>query len=112
MKESVYQRKVLALLRKRGAYAEVISASAFQAAGIPDVLACYKGIWLGLELKVKYNKPSPLQVTKIEMIREAGGVGAILWDNLEPLEYILDSIDLGDVENVRTRYTVRGDSYA
>lgn len=122
MKESVYQKKVLALLRERGAYAEVISGGGFQASGIPDILACYKGIWLGLELKVGYNKPSPLQVAKIDLIRQAGGVGAVVWERLGPIEDILDCIDWftsslldrGELDHefnkTRYKYNIRKDS--
>jgi hypothetical protein len=50
----------------------------FQAAGIPDLLACYEGRFYGFEVKVPPNKPSALQLAVLREIREAGGVGAIV----------------------------------
>lgn len=109
VKESTYQTKVLKILRDRGAYVETIWGGGYQASGIPDIVGVYKGVFLGLELKVKSNKPSPIQVAKINMIRKAQGVGAIIWDNFEPIHAILDSIDKG--EPLIDKYTVKGDSY-
>lgn len=118
MKESTYQRQVLKYLRECGAYAEVISGGGFQASGIPDILACFMGVWIGLELKVGYNKPSPLQVAKIDMIRDAGGVGAVVWESMGPIEDILNMIQLDmdngtyplEVLSVTHKYNTRKDS--
>ena len=117
MKESGYQTKVKKLLDERGVYHEVIWGGGFQASGIPDILAVHKGVFIGLELKVGYNKPSPLQLAKVDLIRKAGGIGAIVWDNLEPVEDILDTIDRYHDENnheildeVRYKYTTRSES--
>lgn len=114
MNESVYQKKIKKILDERGVYHEVIWGGGFQASGIPDILGVYKGVFLGLELKVKSNKPSPLQKAKVNLIRRSGGIGAILWDRVEPLEQILDSIDkfwLDGTPFEVDRYTIKEDSY-
>ena len=111
MTEKQFQDKVKGYLNQRQIYYEVIWGGGFQASGIPDILMCYKGVFVGLELKVRYNGASELQKAKVEMIRNAGGVGAIVWDSLEPIKDILTSIDLDDVDSVRSKYTTRSDSY-
>ena len=42
------------------------------------------------------------------MIRNAGGIGAIVWDSLEPIQDILDNIDKPHL--VSHKYTERKDS--
>jgi hypothetical protein len=43
-----------------------------QSAGIPDVLACYKGRLYGFECKVGADKLRPAQVEQIEAMNRAG----------------------------------------
>lgn len=93
MKESVLQTKILELIRGRGGYAETIWGGGFQSAGIPDILACYKGVFLGIEVKVGKNKPSSLQTAKVNLINQAGGLAFVTWDNLDQVTVTLDYID-------------------
>lgn len=93
MKESVLQTKMLELIRGRGGYAETIWGGGYQSAGIPDILACYKGVFLGIEVKVGKNKPSELQKAKVKLINDAGGLAFVTWDNLEQVTAALDYID-------------------
>lgn len=79
MKESVFQKKCISLLRKKGAYVENISGgSIHQSAGISDLVCCYKGIYLGLELKTGNYKPTELQKSKLNNVIRAGGVGQVI----------------------------------
>ena len=41
-------------------------------AGIPDLIVCYKGRFIGLECKVGKNKPTVLQAVTIKQIINAG----------------------------------------
>ena len=93
MKESVLVTKMLELIRERGGYAENIWGGGFQSAGIPDILACYKGVFLGIEVKVGKNTPSELQKAKVKLINDAGGLAFVTWDDLEQLTAALDFID-------------------
>ena len=47
-------------------------------AGIPDIIVCYRGWFIGLEAKVGKNQPTRLQQVTIEQIRKAGGVAAVV----------------------------------
>lgn len=42
--------------------------------GVPDVLMCYRGFFVAIELKREGKTPDPLQTVKIQEIREAGGL--------------------------------------
>ncbi len=72
-----------------------------QEPGIPDLLCCIEGLFIGLE--VKHQKPreseehardraTPLQRIKIQRINEAGGIGAIVLTPEEALEVIATTI--------------------
>jgi hypothetical protein len=61
-------------------------------AGIPDLLACYKGHFLGLEVKAPTGHPSELQLQRIRMIRLAGGIAEVIY-NMELLDEIIATID-------------------
>ena len=93
MKESVLVTKMIELIRERGGYAENIWGGGYQSAGIPDILACYRGVFLGIEVKVGKNKPSALQKAKVNMINQAGGLAVVTWDDTEQLVAMLDYLD-------------------
>ena len=43
--------------------------------GIPDIICCYKGRFLGLEAKLPGGKLTALQRRALEKINAAGGIG-------------------------------------
>lgn len=92
MNESALVTKIKAFLKMKGAYVEKIWGGGFQSAGIPDIIACYKGRFLGIEVKVGNNKPSEIQVAKIDLINKAGGIGAVVW-TLDEVKEIIEMID-------------------
>ena len=51
----------------------------FTKAGVPDIIACIGGHFVGIEVKAENGKPSELQQYNIEMIRRSGGIGLILY---------------------------------
>lgn len=47
-------------------------------AGIPDIIVCYKGRFIALEVKIGSNQPTRLQAATIEQIRRAGGIAVVV----------------------------------
>lgn len=45
----------------------------YQEVGIPDLLCCYLGCFLALEVKLPGEKPSPVQQRTLRLIQMAGG---------------------------------------
>ena len=41
--------------------------------GCPDIICCYKGKFIGLEVKSETGKPSVIQALQGELIKRAGG---------------------------------------
>ncbi len=94
MNEQKLQANMLKLLQSRGAYTvKVIAASK---AGVPDILTCYKGLFIGLEVKVGTNKASALQNANLGLIRAAGGSAKIV-RSVEEVSDLLNLLDKGDV---------------
>ena len=46
----------------------------YSTAGIPDIICCYKGRFLGLEVKLPNGKLTELQSRAIQKIIQAGGL--------------------------------------
>lgn len=54
-------------------------AGAYSKSGIPDIIACISGHFMGIELKKEDGTPSPLQIRNIDLIQAARGYGYILY---------------------------------
>ena len=97
--ESQLTSQIKNLLKSKGAYCEKIFGGGYQASGIPDILCCYRGYFLAIEVKSPTGKgrASDIQKLKIKAIRDAGGV-AFITDNIEDVERVLNFIDDGNLE--------------
>lgn len=93
MKEQDIQRKIIKYLESVGAY--VVKVVASNKSGTPDILACYRGIFLAIEVKRPETKTnvSELQEYNIKKIKEAGGVAIVSWD-LDAVKATIDDINL------------------
>lgn len=63
-----------------------------QMSGVPDLLACYRGMFIGLEVKMPGNHPSARQVYVMDKIAHAGGVVLVPYSVPEALE-ALNEVD-------------------
>ncbi|MBY6918158.1 VRR-NUC domain-containing protein [Clostridium botulinum] len=65
-------------------------AGPYSVAGIPDIICCIKGRFVGLEVKAEGGHPSPLQLRTVDLINESGGVALIVYPkNFPELKKIL-----------------------
>lgn len=64
-------------------------------AGIPDILACVNGYFVGIEVKAQKGSPSALQMYNVRKIRESGGFAVVVYPSgFEKLkDFILDLKD-------------------
>lgn len=87
-------RSIQAYLEGRGARCFKIHGEegAYQEAGIPDLLVCYRGQFIGLEAKMPGNKPSPLQKMVLREISKAGGTAAVVY-SVKEVEALLAELD-------------------
>ena len=78
MRESALQRQIIAYLRGRGAYVFKVVGSPLQQRGTPDLLVCWWGKFIAIEIKVPGEDATPMQNHEIHKIREAGGCGVVV----------------------------------
>ena len=93
MKESAVQKKIIDYLHSIGAW--TVKTIQCNKAGVPDILCCYKGRFVALEVKrdvyAKMNETSELQQRTIKQIIAAGGVAGVVTCVTEVKE-LLDGI--------------------
>lgn len=102
VRESHIQTEITRYLRSCGAW--VHKAKALNVVGdgiavptqqgVPDLLVCYDGVFLGLEIKAATNKAkvSGEQLAQMSNIISSGGIAAVVW-SVEQVEAIIDAID-------------------
>lgn len=77
--EKLFETKVRRWLRSIGAWEVKIWGGGFQKAGIPDILACWHGRLLAIEVKAERGRPTELQLHTIKEIQKAGGYARVLY---------------------------------
>ena len=61
--------------------------------GVPDIICCYKGRFLGLECKLPGGRLTELQKRAIEKINRAGGVACRV-ESVEDVKRVIARVDL------------------
>jgi hypothetical protein len=62
-------------------------------AGVPDIIACFKGHFLAIEAKAGNNKPTALQERELSKIQACGGHAMVInEDNLDTLQFVIKQI--------------------
>lgn len=61
--------------------------------GVPDIICCYKGRFLGLEVKLPSGKLTELQKRAIEKINRAGGIACRV-ENVNDVKAVIARVDL------------------
>lgn len=77
MREKSIENKIKIYLKSIGAYYVKYFGNSFSQVGVPDILACYKGHFIGIEVKNEKGKTSPLQDYNLEEIKKAGGYSLV-----------------------------------
>ena len=67
-------------LGERGAYIVNVHGSRYSGKGTPDLLVCYKGRFIGMEVKTPDEKNSATRAQKqhLRLIQEAGGKARVV----------------------------------
>ena len=85
--EGKVKDKCVEIIKHFGAYYFFCPANGMGRSGIPDVIVCYRGKFLGVECKAGFNKATALQEREMSAIRRANGSTLVIReDTLDELE--------------------------
>jgi hypothetical protein len=76
--EKKVKDKVKRMLAERKAYYFMPATHGYGSSGVPDIIACLDGIFLGIECKANGNKPTALQMKNLSELSSQGGVGVVV----------------------------------
>ena len=76
------------LLTTRGAWNMKVHGGPMGRAGIPDVIACYRGVFVAIEVKRPGAKPTPHQRRELDAIHSADGHAVIATSKHDVLELL------------------------
>lgn len=72
------KQRVTALLKAAGAYYFYPVTGGYGQSGIPDIVVCHNGRFIGIECKAGKNKPTKLQEKNLRDIAAAGGIALVI----------------------------------
>ena len=83
------QKSIIKYLQSKGY--SVFKTIATNRRGIADIIACSPlGVFTAIEVKLQYNKPSPLQLHYIEEVKACNGVAFVAYS----LDDVKNTIDI------------------
>jgi Holliday junction resolvase len=86
--EKKVKQRVVAQLKALGAYYFYPTTGGFGSSGVPDVVCCYQGRFIGIECKAGKGKTTALQDKNLQEISAAGGLAMVV--NEENVEQVTD----------------------
>ena len=108
-KEKLFENKIKTFLHSIGIYAAgtpkdkmIVEqkgwffkhwAGPYSPSGIPDIICCINGKFVGIEVKADNGHPSALQLRNISLIEKANGIGLIIYPkDFEMLKTLLIAV--------------------
>lgn len=88
MKEQRLQFKIIQYLRSVGAY--VVKVNLATKNGVPDILCCVGGRFVGIEVKAR-GQPTELQRINLDQIKRAGGISLVAY-SVQDVERVIEQI--------------------
>ena len=90
--EGEIKDQVRKVLDEMGAYYFFPAANGYGRTGIPDVIACVGGHFIGIECKAGSKQPTTLQQRELDNIEKAEGTSILVnADNINNLKNILEN---------------------
>lgn len=91
--ETKVKRSVTDILKKYDAYYFFPASNGFGRAGIPDIIACYRGQFIALECKAGKNTTTALQRRELAAIEDAGGIALVINEtNIQQVDAVLHQL--------------------
>jgi Holliday junction resolvase len=94
--EKKVKDKVKKMLKDVGAYSFMPATAGFGKSGVPDIVACIQGKFIGIECKAGKGKPTALQEKNLMDITNCGGYAVLVNEHgLEYLKLLLEQMNEG-----------------
>lgn len=93
--ETILCGKIMAMIKLRTQFVEKLHGGMFQREGLPDLIVCYRGRFIAIEVKVpgKEDTATDAQVQCLKEIADAGGVSMIA-SSVKQVEGVLNALDI------------------
>jgi len=92
--EKKVKDKVVKILKAHGAYYFFPATHGFGRSGVPDIVCCVRGRFLGIECKAGENKLTALQERELEAIKQAKGCTLVIReDNINLVDVLLNDLE-------------------
>ena len=92
--ETKVKRAVVKILDAHQAYHFFPATHGYGRSGVPDIVACYKGYFIGIECKAGKGGPTALQLRELRLIEQAGGFSMVVREDTTSLvEQVMTEID-------------------
>ena len=91
MKEADLQRAIQRYLKSEGHFVFKVHGGPMMMPGLPDLIACVDGQFVGLEVKQPGGKPTLIQEAVLEKIRASHGVASVVC-SVEDVEDVLRTL--------------------
>ena len=92
MSESTIQTSILTALKKQGGVWLKLRDSASGVSHWPDIIGCYRGKFVAIEIKKPGEKPCAGQLAFLELIKKSGGIAGWATSVKEARAIIADSV--------------------
>lgn len=76
--ESKVKKRVVDLLKSYGVYFFYPVTGGYGRSGVPDIVCCWKGRFMGIECKTRGNPPTQLQMKNLMEIVDQGGISLLV----------------------------------
>ena len=94
--EAKVKKKVVDVIKKNGAYYFFPATGGYGRSGVPDVVCCYRGMFVAIECKAGNNKPTALQEAEMYKIGQAQVfVLVVNEDNVPDVQKVFSTINKG-----------------
>ena len=92
-REKNFENRIKKYLESKGAWFVKFFANAYTSSGIPDILCCINGRFVGIEVKQETGKPSLLQKVHLKRIGDSGGIGILAYPSgYDDLKKLIDNL--------------------
>lgn len=75
--ESKVKKRVVEILKSHGAYFFYPVTGGYGRSGVPDIVCCWQGRFIGIECKTQGNVPTVLQSKNLTEILDQGGISIL-----------------------------------